>query len=137
MVDYDNVLVVSSDMMEYWCSANTMTISSGLIMGNTGATGASRRNIRANLFPQRNMKSNRPYIYKGPLQRLHKAGIAEVVFTDTFEVEDTAFRYGQAFVSYRSRYGRTTSALSILSQTGYNCEMDLIVRLILARPHYL
>ena len=22
MVDYDNVLVVSSDMMEYWCSAN-------------------------------------------------------------------------------------------------------------------
>jgi hypothetical protein len=44
---------------------HTMLISSGLIMGNTGATGASRRNIRANLFPQGNMKSNRPYIYKG------------------------------------------------------------------------
>jgi hypothetical protein len=26
MVDYDNVLVVSSDMMEYWCSANIHTL---------------------------------------------------------------------------------------------------------------
>ncbi len=66
---------------------HTMLISSGLIMGITGATGASRRNIRANLFPQGYMKSNRPYIYKGQLQRLHKTGIAEAVFTDTFEVE--------------------------------------------------
>ena len=85
---------------------HTMLISSGLILENTGATGASPRNIRANLFPQGNMKSNRPYIYKGQVQRLHKAGIAEAVFTDTFEVDDIAFRYGQAFVCYRSRYGR-------------------------------
>jgi hypothetical protein len=46
---------------------HTMIISSSLIMGNTGATGASPRNIRANLFAQDNMKSNRPYIYKGQL----------------------------------------------------------------------
>ena len=52
------------------------------------------------------MKSNRPYIYKGQLQGLHKARVAEVVFTDTFEVEDQIFKYGQAFVCYRSRYGR-------------------------------
>ncbi len=47
---------------------HTMLISSGLIMRNTGATEASRRNIRANLFPRGNMKSNRPYMYKGQLQ---------------------------------------------------------------------
>jgi hypothetical protein len=85
---------------------HTMLVSSGLIMENTGATGASPRNIRANLFPQGNMNSNRPYIYKGRLQRLHKAGIVELVFADTFEVDDIAFQYGQAFVCYRSRYGR-------------------------------
>ena len=88
---------------------HTMLVSSGLLLENTGAgasTRASPRNIRANLFPQGNMKSNRPYIYKGQLQRLHKASVAEVVFTDTFEVDDQIFKYGQAFVCYRSRYGR-------------------------------
>ena len=84
---------------------HTMLVSSGLLLENTGTntrTRASPRNVRANLFPQGNMKSNRPYIYKGQLQRLHKASVAEVVFTDTFEVEDQVFKYGQAFVCYRS-----------------------------------
>ncbi len=31
--------------------------------------------------------------------------MGEVVFTDTFEVEDSSFRYGQAYVDYRSKYG--------------------------------
>ena len=87
---------------------HTMVISNGL-MENTGtptATGRGARNVRANLFPQGNMKTNRPHIYKGKLQKLHKASIAECVFTDTFEVDDTVFRYGQAFVCYRSRFGR-------------------------------
>jgi hypothetical protein len=88
---------------------HTMLVSSGLLLENTGTntrTRASPRNVRANLFPQGNMKSNRPYIYKGQLQGLHKASVAEAVFTDTFEVDDQIFKYGQAFVCYRSRYGR-------------------------------
>jgi hypothetical protein len=79
---------------------HTMLISTGL-MENTGtstATGGSARNVRANLFPQGNMKTNRPHIYKGQLQKLHKASIAEVVFTDTFEVDDSLFRYAWASV---------------------------------------
>jgi hypothetical protein len=90
---------------------HTMLVSSGLLLDNTGTstrTGASSpRNVRSNLFPQGNMKSNRPYIYKGQLRRLHKANVAEVVFSSTFEVDDQTFRYhGQAFVCYRSWYCR-------------------------------
>jgi hypothetical protein len=96
---------------------HNMLVSLGLLLENTGTinrTGASPRNFRANLFPQGNMKSNRPYIYKGQLQGLHMANVAEVVFTDTFEVDDQTCKYGQAFVCYRSRYGR----IYILSARG-------------------
>ncbi len=42
---------------------------------------------------------------KGTVRHLHRASICEVVFTDTFETGDHKFRYGQAFVDYRSRWG--------------------------------
>ncbi len=42
---------------------------------------------------------------KHKVKFLHQAAIAEVCFTDTFEVDDKVHRYGQAFVCYRTRYG--------------------------------
>ena len=57
-------------------------------------------------FPQGKWKTGKtPKVSKGKVQNLHRAGIAEVCFTDTFEVDDNAYRYGQVFVDYRSRFG--------------------------------
>ena len=57
-------------------------------------------------FPQGRWKSGKaPKVSKDKVKFLHKASIAEVVFTDTFETDDGKYRYGQAFVDYRSRYG--------------------------------
>jgi hypothetical protein len=50
--------------------------------------------------PSRDLRILLPVIFS-----LHRASIAEVVFTDTFEVNDSTYRYGQVFVDYRSRYG--------------------------------
>ena len=82
---------------------HTLLISRGL--SSTTTNDVMTRHIRTNLFPQGNMKSNRPYIYKGKIQLLHKASIGEVLFTDTF-LDDPTYHYGQAFVCYRSRYGK-------------------------------
>jgi hypothetical protein len=57
-------------------------------------------------FPQGRWKSGKvPKVKKNKVQFLQKAAIAEVLFTDTFETDDTQYKYGQAFVDYRSRYG--------------------------------
>ena len=57
-------------------------------------------------FPQGKWKTGKtPKVSKGKVSNLHRASIAEVCFTDTFEVRDIAYRYGQVFVDYRSRYG--------------------------------
>ena len=82
----------------------TLLVSRGL--STTSSDAVMSRHVRTNLFPQGNMKSNRPYIYKGKVQLLHKASIGEVLFTDTFLVDDPTYHYGQAFVCYRSRYGK-------------------------------
>jgi hypothetical protein len=57
-------------------------------------------------FPQGRWKSGKtPKVDKGIIHNLHQASIGEVVYMDTFEVEDSAYRYAQAFVDYRSNYG--------------------------------
>ena len=57
-------------------------------------------------FPQGRWKTGKiPKVSKGIVRNLHKASIAEAVFTDTFEVDDSTYRYGQAFVDYRSKFG--------------------------------
>ena len=57
-------------------------------------------------FPQGRWKSSKaPKVSKDKVKFLHKASIAEVCFTDTFETDDNGYKYGQAFVDYRSRYG--------------------------------
>ena len=57
-------------------------------------------------FPQGKWFTGKtPRVTKDKVKHLHRAAIAEVCFTDTFEVDDKAYRYGQAFVCYRTRYG--------------------------------
>jgi hypothetical protein len=57
-------------------------------------------------FPQGRWKTGKtPKVSKGIVHNLHKASIAEAVFTDTFEVDDAIYRYGQAFIDYRSKFG--------------------------------
>ncbi len=57
-------------------------------------------------FPQGKWKAGKtPRVSKNKVSNLHKASIAEVCFTDTFETDDSTYRYGQAVVDYRSRYG--------------------------------
>jgi hypothetical protein len=57
-------------------------------------------------FPQGKWRSGKtPRVSKNKVENLHRASIAEVCFTDTFETDDGAFRYGQVVVDYRSRYG--------------------------------
>ena len=77
--------------------------------GLTAATKKKGENISVvppHNFPQGKWKSGKaPKVTKDKVKFLHKASIAEVVFTDTFETDDTQYKYGQAFVDYRSRYG--------------------------------
>jgi hypothetical protein len=57
-------------------------------------------------FPQgRFIQGKTPRVSKGKIHHLNRASICEVVFTDTFETGDSKFKYGQAFVDYRSRWG--------------------------------
>jgi hypothetical protein len=57
-------------------------------------------------FPQGKWKAGKtPRVSKHKVSNLHKASIAEACFTDTFETGDSTYRYGQAVVDYRSRYG--------------------------------
>ncbi len=77
-----------------------------------GLTAASKKKgenvsvVPPHNFPQEKWKSGKtPKVTKNKVKFLHKASIAEVVFTDTFETDDTQYKYGQAYVDYRSRYG--------------------------------
>ena len=57
-------------------------------------------------FPQGRWKTCKtPKVDKGIIRNLHQASIGEVVYMDTFEVDDSSYRYAQAFVDYRSNYG--------------------------------
>jgi hypothetical protein len=77
-------------------------------------------------FPQGKFRQGKtPRVNKGKVHHLNRASICEVVFTDTFETGDHKFKYGQAFVDYRSRWGdviplrsRTLAGLSGSSAVG-------------------
>jgi hypothetical protein len=57
-------------------------------------------------FPQGKFRQGKtPRVNKGKVHHLNRASIGEAVFTDTFETRDCKFKYGQAFVDYRSRWG--------------------------------
>ena len=57
-------------------------------------------------FPQGKWKTGKtPRVKKGKVEGLHRAAIAEVCYTDTFETADSSFRYAQVVVDYRSRFG--------------------------------
>jgi hypothetical protein len=72
---------------------------------NRGLTPATGR-VPTHPFPQGKFKQGKtPRVSKERVYHLNRASIAEVVFTDTFETGDSKFRYGQAFVDYRSRWG--------------------------------
>ncbi len=72
---------------------------------NRGLTPVTGR-VPVHPFPQGKFKQGKtPRVSKGKVHHLHRASVAEAVFTDTFETRDSRFRYGQAFVDYRSRYG--------------------------------
>jgi hypothetical protein len=57
-------------------------------------------------FPQGKWKTGKtPRVAKNKVKYLHRASVAEVCFTDTFETADSTYKYGQAVVEYRSRFG--------------------------------
>jgi hypothetical protein len=72
---------------------------------NRGLTPATGR-VPTHPFPQGKFKQGKKNrVSKQKVHHLNCASIAEVIFTDTFETGDSKFRYGQAFVDYRSRWG--------------------------------
>ncbi len=81
----------------------TLLRSRGLTPGN--------KDVRTTKIPPHNFPQGKwsegktPRVSKDKVKHLHRASIAEVCFTDTFEVDDANYRYGQAFVCYRTRYG--------------------------------
>ena len=76
----------------------TITISNGL--------SPTPGKVRVRRFPQGNMKRRKvPYMAKGKIEKHFQASIGEVLFTDTFQVDDDTYKYGQAYVDYRSTYG--------------------------------
>ncbi len=80
----------------------TVEISNGL------QSPASKKNLRVPplVFPQGRLKTGKsPKVKKGSVGHLKHAGIAEVVFTDTFETGDSRQRYCQVFYDYVSRFG--------------------------------
>jgi hypothetical protein len=82
--------------------------------------GKMRHRVPPHNFPQGAWKRGKtPRVSKGIVHDLHRASIGEVVFTDTFEVEDSGFRYGQAYVEYRSKYGEIIP-LKSRSQVGWS-----------------
>ena len=67
---------------------------------------AGKGTVRPNRFPAGTMERGKtPHVSKGIVHHLHESAVAESVFTDTFETDDKSYRYGQAFVDYKSRYG--------------------------------
>jgi hypothetical protein len=91
---------------------HTVGISNGL---SKPASKTSKRVPTLN-FPQGRWKNGKtPRVSKGKVEHLNRAGIGEVVFTDTFESGDSKYAYGQAYVDYVSRYG---DVFPIRSRTG-------------------
>ncbi len=83
--------------------AETLKRSRGLIPCKRGESVAR---VPPHNFPQGKWSRGKvPKVSKGKVTNLHKASIAEILFTDTFETDDKTYKYGQAFVDYRSRYG--------------------------------
>jgi hypothetical protein len=81
----------------------TLERSRGL---TTGKKDGRTTKIPPHNFPQGRWSAGKtPRVSKNKVENLHRASIAEVCFTDTFEVDDPRYRYGQAFVCYRTRYG--------------------------------
>ncbi len=80
------------------------------LLRSRGLTPGSR-DVRTTKIPPHNFPQGKwsegktSRVSKNKVQYLHRAGIVEVCFTDTFEVDDANYRYGQAFVCYRTRYG--------------------------------
>jgi hypothetical protein len=72
---------------------------------NRGLTPTTGR-VPVHPFPQGKFTQGKtPRVSKGKVHHLSRASICEVVFMDTFETGDSKYRYGQAFVDYRSRWG--------------------------------
>jgi hypothetical protein len=68
--------------------------------------GEKTNRIPPHNFPQGKWsKGKTPHVSKDKVKFIHRAGIAEVLFTDTFMTQDRTYQYGQAFVDYRTRYG--------------------------------
>jgi hypothetical protein len=83
--------------------AETLKRSRGLTPCKRGESVAR---VPPHNFPQGKWARGKvPKVSKGKVTNLHRANIAEVIFTDTFETDDKTYKYGQAFVDYRSRYG--------------------------------
>jgi hypothetical protein len=83
--------------------AQTLKRSRGL---TTATKDGRTAKIPPHNFPQGKWAAGKtPRVSKDKVKFLHRAAIAEVCFTDTFEVDDKVHRYGQAFVCYRTRYG--------------------------------
>ena len=58
------------------------------------------------LFPHgRLSRGKTPVVSKDKVAFLHRASVAEVLFTDVFYTDDVGVKHGSAFVDYRSRYG--------------------------------
>jgi hypothetical protein len=78
------------------------------------------RPVPVHNFPQGRWKIGKtPKVEKGIVSGLHYASIGECVFMDSFEVDDSSYRYGQAFVDYRSNYGDIVPMKS-RSQAGWS-----------------
>jgi hypothetical protein len=99
--------------------AKTLERSIGLSL-MVKVDGKMRNKVPTHNFPQGAWKrSKTPRVSKGIVRDLHRAAIGEVLFTDTFEVDDSCFRYGQAYVDYRSKYGEIIP-LKSRSQVGWS-----------------
>jgi hypothetical protein len=62
--------------------------------------------VPAHNFPSGRWRAGKtPKVAKNIIHNLHQASIGEVVYMDTFEVDDATHRYAQAYVDYRSNYG--------------------------------
>ncbi len=76
--------------------------------------------VPAHNFPSGRWKSGKtPKVAKNIIHNLHQASIGEVVYMDTYEVDNSSYRYAQAFVEYRSNYGDIVPIRS-RSQVGWS-----------------
>ena len=82
--------------------------------------GKMRNVVPVHNFPQGSWKKGKtPRVSKGIVHDMHRAAIGEVLFMDTFEVEDAGYGYAQAFIDYRSKFGEVIP-LKSRSQVGWS-----------------